>query len=752
MGAGPQPSPPVSPPPSGPDSADARAARRTPVAARGEPAVWLTGAALALSAALIVALLAIIAWRGAATFVPRDIERVTLADGGVFLGQRIGSEADPAGGVRTRFRVGNRDLGQQSFRWVPEAEIASTEPAPEAVLIERRQWGVFIGEPRAALHVEEIALGEGEAAPPVPDGASVRTEAIETLPDGTRRLRRAYAAAEGAALEARLWELLEEARDRRAAIAALSDVRIPALQQKMSSIAYRVRAAELELERAALGDRRPWPVWAWAATVLAFAGLMAAGVRLSGRRLRGLSAAMRWGVFAAAALAGLGVVLEHPWSGPSMTPERLAAITSDAGARTAALEAERREVLDRIDRLRAADARWRLEVVDPLSGRFAPRSQSEPDEPLMVSQIDRLVRPTGMGALERAGVYFGRWWDFLSLPPGEEPGTGGVYPVIVGTVTLTLLLTISVVPLGVVAAVYLREYAPQGVVTSAIRVAINNLAGVPSIVYGMFGLGFFCYAVGGYVDGGPGAAALPRGSWWGLAGVCALLVVGGGALWAVSRGAGAAGRDGVASVGKWVAAFVWLGALVAAGQMVASTPYFNGFFSEKLPSQPTFGGRGILWASLTLALLTLPVVIVATEEAIAAVPGSMREGSFGCGASRWQTVRRIVLPSALPGIMTGAILAMARGAGEVAPLMLVGAVNLAPAPPITLEAPFLHGDRTFMHLGFHIYNLGFQSPDAEAAEPLVWTTTLLLVSIVLVLNLVAVIVRARLRRATGAAL
>ena len=190
--------------------------------------------------------------------------------------------------------------------------------------------------------------------------------------------------------------------------------------------------------------------------------------------------------------------------------------------------------------------------------------------------------------------------------------------------------------------------------------------------------------------------------------------------------------------------WAWLACVCLAGYLVWTTPYFGGFFAEKLPEQPTFGTRGILWAALTLALLTLPVVIVATEEAISAVPGSMREGSLGCGASRWQTVRRIVLPASMPGVLTGAILAMARGAGEVAPLMLVGAVNLAPALPVSSEAPFLHGDRTFMHLGFHIYNLGFQSPDAEAARPLVWTTTLLLVAIVLGLNLFAMLIRARL--------
>ena len=154
----------------------------------------------------------------------------------------------------------------------------------------------------------------------------------------------------------------------------------------------------------------------------------------------------------------------------------------------------------------------------------------------------------------------------------------------------------------------------------------------------------------------------------------------------------------------------------------------------------------MLWASLTLALLTLPVVIVATEEALAAVPGSMREGSYACGASKWQTMRRIVLPRAGPGIMTGMVLAMARGAGEVAPLMLVGAVKLAPELPMDGQFPFLHPDRSFMHLGFHIYDVGFQSQNSQAAQPLVFTTTLLLIAIVLVLNVTAIWVRSRLRR------
>jgi ABC-type phosphate transport system permease subunit len=178
--------------------------------------------------------------------------------------------------------------------------------------------------------------------------------------------------------------------------------------------------------------------------------------------------------------------------------------------------------------------------------------------------------------------------------------------------------------------------------------------------------------------------------------------------------------------------------------LVATTPFFDGFYRAKLPN-PTFGKGALVWASLTLALLTLPVVIVATEEALAAVPNSMREGSYACGASKWQTIRRIVLPRAMPGIMTGMILAMARGAGEVAPLMLVGAVKLAQELPFDWTPPF-GINNSFMHLGFHIYDVGFQSQNSEAAKPMVFTTTLLLIAIVATLNITAIWLRSRLRR------
>ncbi|HAI13603.1 MAG TPA: phosphate ABC transporter permease PtsA [Phycisphaerales bacterium] len=293
------------------------------------------------------------------------------------------------------------------------------------------------------------------------------------------------------------------------------------------------------------------------------------------------------------------------------------------------------------------------------------------EKQLGLADVVRAYQPNQIGFGSKLGIYVSRWWEFLTDEPREANSEGGVFPAIFGTVAMTLIMSLMVVPFGVLASLYLREYAKAGPMISAVRIAINNLAGVPSIVFGVFGLGFFCYVVGGTID--------------------------------------------------------------------------EVFFKASLPN-PTFGTGGLLWAALTLALLTLPVVIVSTEEALAAVPGSMREGSYGCGASKWQTIRRIVLPRAMPGVMTGAILAMARGAGEVAPLMLVGAVKLAPELPIDGVYPFLHAQRSFMHLGFHVYDLGFQSQNAEAAKPMVFTTTLLLIMIVAFLNLFAIWLRARLRR------
>lgn len=261
--------------------------------------------------------------------------------------------------------------------------------------------------------------------------------------------------------------------------------------------------------------------------------------------------------------------------------------------------------------------------------------------------------------------------EFFTQFPSRRAAQAGILSAWVGTFLVMIVTAAVAVPLGVSAGIYLEEYAPKNWVTDVIEINITNLAGVPSIVYGVFGLGFFAYFLGGTID-----------------------------------------------------------------QL---------FYPERLPS-PTFGTGGLLWSALTLALLTVPVVIVATEEALAAVPRSMREGSLACGASKWQTIRRIVLPRAMPGILTGIILAMARGAGEVAPLMLVGVVKLAPELPIDGYFPFLHLERSFMHLGFHIYDVGFQSRNSEAGKPMVFVTTLLLVALIFVMNIGAIMIRNRLKR------
>ncbi len=288
-----------------------------------------------------------------------------------------------------------------------------------------------------------------------------------------------------------------------------------------------------------------------------------------------------------------------------------------------------------------------------------------------VGNVVRAIRPNEMGVLGKLGLYALRVREFVADEPRESNTEGGIFPAIFGTVMMVFLMSFAVVPLGVLAALYLREYAKQGTLVRIVRIAVNNLAGVPSIVFGVFGLGFFVYTVGGNID--------------------------------------------------------------------------RLFFPEALPT-PTFGTGGILWGALTLALLTVPVVIVATEEGLAAVPQIVRAGSLALGATKWETTWKVVLPAAAPGILTGVILAMARAAGEVAPLMIVGMVKLAPTLPIDGDFPFVHFERKFMHLGFHIYDVGFQSPNVDATKPLVFATALLLILVVTAMNLVAISIRNRLRR------
>lgn len=288
-----------------------------------------------------------------------------------------------------------------------------------------------------------------------------------------------------------------------------------------------------------------------------------------------------------------------------------------------------------------------------------------------LASIVRAYRPNDLSVFGKAGIYLSKVWELFFSEPRESNTEGGLFPAIFGTIMLIFIMSIFSFPLGVIAGIYLREYATEGIMVRLVRIAVNNLAGIPSIVYGIFGLAFFVYGIGSSID-----------------------------------------------------------------QL---------FFAEYLPA-PTFGTGGILWASLTLGLLTVPVVIVSTEEALGAIPSGLRESSFALGATKFQSLTRILLPMASPGIMTGFILAMARAAGEVAPLMITGVVKLAPSLPLDGNFPFFHLDRKFMHLGFHIYDIGFQSPNVEAAKPMVFVTTLLLLGIVILMTSSAIVLRTKMKK------
>ncbi|WP_372627693.1 phosphate ABC transporter permease PstA [Arsukibacterium sp.] len=261
--------------------------------------------------------------------------------------------------------------------------------------------------------------------------------------------------------------------------------------------------------------------------------------------------------------------------------------------------------------------------------------------------------------------YLLNWWQFLSGTSSE----GGIFPAILGTVLMVLLMSVLVTPLGVLAAVYLHEYAKEGPLLKVIRVAVHNLAGVPSIIFGVFGLGFFVYFLGGSID--------------------------------------------------------------------------SLFYPDSLPT-PTFGTPGLLWVSLTLALLTLPVVIVATEQGLAGIPKNLRLGCFALGATKAEVIWKIVLPQASPAMVTALMLAIARAAGEVAPLVFVGVVKSAPALPVSTEFPYLQLQQKITSLSMHIYDAGLQSPDAQRAEPLVFASAMVLITLIFMLNLLAYRLRKRL--------
>jgi phosphate transport system permease protein len=551
---------------------------RSDLSAHGEPYVWLMGAALMAGLAMISGFLAFILFVGAATFWPQPIAVVTTTGGKTIAGELFRSETYkptpeqltemPAAvrsaveqnlgtAERTLYRVGNFDLFGEDFVWVPALDVKSTTYPSDFYMVERLEWGPFVGR------IKEVDLNGKKIAAP------------------------SYA---------QLLAAHEAASERRTAIEQLDKVDIAGTNRKLEELRLSTRRAELD--------------------------------------------------------AGADSV-------------EAKAKAAEAVAESAKLQESYKVLEAQVTALRQTDDAFTvtLEAVDGQT------------KTLPLSRLVRFYPANALSASDKLGIYGSRWAEFITAPPREANTEGGVLPALVGTLTMMILLSLAVAPFGVITALYLREYAKQGAWVSFIRICVNNLAGVPSIVYGVFGLGFFCYIVGASID--------------------------------------------------------------------------DLFFPERLPA-PTFGTGGMLWASLTLALLTVPVVIVATEEALAAVPRSMREGSLACGASKWQTIWRIVLPRAAPGIMTGLILAMARGAGEVAPLMIVGVVKLAPELPVDLSFPYFHLERSFMHLGFHIYDVGFQSRNSEAGRPMVFVTTLLLISLVLTLNAFAITVRSRLKRAYNA--
>jgi phosphate transport system permease protein len=525
----------------------------------GDPFIWLTGGALAWSLIMVAGLLILILWSGLGFFWPTDVTRLFLADGTVVLGQVVEQEMIPQPGApvgtpvtyRLKVKQGNRDLYGADFVWIDEVEIVRRDNPPQAVVIERREWGNLYGFIKA-----------------VRDQGKMVAEGPEQGWD---------------ALQARLPEVSRVYDE----IKRIETKEIGGINYTQEQIRLHLRKLELD----GLHD------------------------------------------------------------GPQV--QRL----------HRELEALQRQYAEQTSRL--------VTLRTSLTATVVISTARDLEKDLLLSQVVRAYRPNLMSVPAKLQFYLQKVWEFIADDPRESNTEGGVFPAIFGTVMMVLIMSIVVTPLGVIAAFYLREYARQGPFVSAVRIAVNNLAGVPSIVFGVFGVGFFIYFVGGTLD--------------------------------------------------------------------------RLFFPEALPT-PTFGTGGILWASLTLALLTVPVVIVATEEGLAAIPGSMREASLALGATKFETTIRVVLPSVMPSILTGLILAMARAAGEVAPLMITGVVKLAPALPIDGFWPFLHLERKFMHLGFHIYDVGFQSPNVEAARPMVFTTAMLLLLIVVLLNLVAIVLRNRLRK------
>ena len=539
----------------------------------GAVLTWAHSAAVSISVLALIGLVTLIAVRGLHHFWPAPVDEVRYAeaDGSEILlyGQirerefvpasRLGDGVpradrlpDGAGTWRTLLKTGNRDLAGSDFRWIYDTGVISRAQPEDLAVLERREWGVFIGR-LLQIDTSERSYGGAEAWPAFRHS-------------------------------------LARSRELRGQIDELENDGIGKINYRLE----RLRVAERRLDLDPGGPDE---------------ALRREELRQERTLLQGEYSRIEQELAALYRALGRDSVLTETSNG-QQTEVRLAAIL---------------------------DA-WRPNTMDPV---------------------------------EKTGHFLRKLGQFLVDEPREANMEGGVFPAIYGTILMVFLMTVVVAPFGVMTAVYLHEYAGQNSFTRLVRITVSNMAGVPSIVYGVFGLGFFVYTLGGGID--------------------------------------------------------------------------RLFFDATLPA-PTFGTGGLFWASLTMALLTLPVVIVSTEEGLTRIPRNIREGSLALGATQWETLRRTVLPMASPGIITGLILAVARAAGEVAPLMLVGVVKLAPSLPLDGNFPYQHLERKFMHLGFHIYDVGFQSPNVEAARPLVFATALLLIVVAVSLNLVAFHIRNGLRK------
>ncbi len=825
--------------PTAPDTSAARPPTRrarTSLLSRGEPMLWLTGGATIFGLLMILGLLALVFMHGMQTFWPSELLQVDTHDSGTtsgrtFLGEptreetyalpdsdlaalppesmaQVAAQVDfteaaaawqsdtppdvdlsalepdvraeiayilghpeiEATVSRVLLRTGNFEFSNTHYTWVPHHEMAQRSEPEWALTIERRHHGNFYG-------LLEHATLDGEVATADPAAA---------------------------------WAFIEryhpEIRERQERIKELEDQAIGHESHRIKRAQLATREAEIALETRGEDPATSADEWrlGWIVAIVLAIGTVLAVVGRA-RTAPGPGRSLQLWLGITGAIVAI-TVLTTTWtlSDPSESEAELTAQLEQLRAQEARITQEAEEAITdyraQAAELKAENARYGIGMT-MVDGRKTV---------LPLAEVVRTYPANHIGWGDRLGIYFSRWREFIFDDPRHANSEGGVWPAIFGTVVMTLLMTVLAVPFGVLAALYLREYASSGPVVSAIRIAINNLAGVPSIVFGVFGLGFFCYLMGGWIDTGPGVG-IPLVAWLAAlaaVGLSVALAVSGlivnkqfsqsgrvpGGLLAVIALSVFALLDLVTStlVSPWITilfllaavglalpmwfaggnagtnaerrlprtinvlvGLMWIKAIVLAIFFIGGNPYFDGFYRAQAPT-PHFGTGGVLWASMTLALLTLPVVIVATEEAMAAVPGSMREGSYACGASKWQTIKRIVLPRSMPGILTGMILAIARGAGEVAPLMLVGAVKLAPELPLdfsdwsgnlgALPIGPLHPERSFMHLGFHIYDLGFQSPNAEAAKPMVFTTTLLLIAIVVMLNLTAIWLRTRIAR------